>query len=450
MAEVEVLEGWKRRLGLELAAEDVERRMDELFRGLGKKVELKGFRKGKVPRDVIERRYGESVKVQAIEELLGGAYAAAVRDAGVHPVSDPVVEEVGDGPDDGTYRFTATFEVRPEIELRDYEGLEFTERVPVVTDEDVDRAIEEIREQNAELLAVTRPAAAGDFVIIDYDRLDESGEPVSDASVEGYPCELGGGSLPPELEQALTGAAAGDERSVTIAYPKEHPSENLAGRSVSFKVRVRDVREKRLAPVNDDFARSVGKFETLLDLRVKVRESLEAQAAAYARRRLEEEIVSELIRRNPFELPESLVRERLDRMYERMNQGSDGDEERPGRDEFDEVYRPVIEHQLKAALILGTISQKHDIDVTDEDVALRVTEIAASQGKEPEQLLEDLKGTDALSEIKDDLWLRKTHDFITGISKITTEAVEMPRSKPQPEGDEEPTGQAADAAPQGE
>ena len=439
MADVEVLEGWKRRLALEISAEDVKRRADELLTGLGKKAELKGFRKGKVPRDVLERRYGDSVRVQAMEDLLGNAYESAVRETGVYPVSDPIVEEAGGGPEDGVYRFTATFEVRPEIELSDYEGLEFTERVPLVTDEDVAKAVDEIREQNAELLAVSRPAGPGDFAIIDYDRRDENGEPVPDSTVEGYPCELGAKSLPPELEEALTGMSAGEEKSVTISYPKEHPSEALAGKDIAFFVRVKDVREKRLAPLDDDFARAVGKFETMLDLRVKVRTSLEAQAAAYARRRLEEEIVSELIRRNPFELPESLVQGRLARMYERANEGRSGAGDAPDRTKFDEVYRPVVEHQLKAALILGTISKKHEIDVTDEDIALRVAELAASQGKEPKDLLKDLEGTDALSQIKDEIWLKKTHEFITSISKITTEAVELPRTEP---GD----GEAADKA----
>lgn len=160
---------------------------------------------------------------------------------------------------------------------------------------------------------------------------------------------------------------------------------------------------------------------------MKVRGSLESQAKAFARRRLEEEMVKTLIEKNPFDLPECLVRERLDAMRERMQERQP--EGAPAIDvgQFDEVYRTIVEHQLKGGLLLSAIAEKHGVDVDDEDVRKRVTEIAESQGKAPADLLKDIEGSKLLGKLRDDLWLSKVHEFALSVSKVTTEEVEMPR-----------------------
>jgi len=157
-----------------------------------------------------------------------------------------------------------------------------------------------------------------------------------------------------------------------------------------------------------------------------VRTSLEAQAQALARRRLEEELVREVIERNPFELPECLVEERLDRMYERMTEGREDAQEKVDPGQFREVYRPVVEKQLKAGILLGTLAEKHGIEVTSEDIEARVAQVATAQGREPAQLMEDLKDTDVLSQIEDDIWLTKVHELLVGLSKVTTEHFDLP------------------------
>ncbi len=423
---VEVLDKWKRRLRIGVPEDSVERKMQELFDALAKRAEAPGFRRGKVPRSLLERRHGEAVRNEALEALMGPAYADAVRETGLRPIGDPIVERVERVPSGGHYHFTATVEVRPEIELREYEGLQFTERIPKVTGEDVDRAIEELRERHAELVSVGRPAMPGDFVIIDYDRLGDDGEPIPETTVLDYPCEVGSGRLPPELDGALVGASVGDSKTVAIAYPDDYGVESMAGRTISFGVRVKDVKEKRLPPVDDAFARVAARAETVLDLRVKVRNSLEAQAKAFARRRLEEEIVATLVARNPFELPEGLVQKRLDALRERLADERGGDGGQTDPTEFERIYRPMVEHQLKAGLILGAIAEKHNVEVTSEEVERRVARLAEARGKDPDELLRDLKDTKVLAEIEDDLWLAKVHDLIVGLSKVETEYVDIP------------------------
>jgi trigger factor len=200
----------------------------------------------------------------------------------------------------------------------------------------------------------------------------------------------------------------------------------MAGRTISFALSVRDVREKRLPFVDDEFAKSAAGAETVLDLRVRVRNSLEAQAKALARRRLEEELVQEVIKRNQFELPDCLVSDRLDRMYERMTGGREDAKDKVDPEQFRTVYRPVVEQQLKAGILLGTLAEKHGIEVSADDVGARVGQIATAQGREPAQLMEDLKDTDVLSQIEDDIWLSKVHELLVGLANVTTEHVDLP------------------------
>ncbi len=430
LVRVEELDGWKRRLTIGLAEADVDRKAKELLAEVAKDATAPGFRKGKVPAEMIERSHGAATRAEALRILAGGAYADAVREADIHPICDPVVE-LDELVKDGQYTLTATVEVRPEVELRDYEGLEFTERVPVVSNGDVERYLDGLRDERAELLPVTRPAVEGDIVVLDYEPLDDDGAPRPGSKSEDYICELGAGQVPPEIEEALKGSSPGDEKTVAVHYPEDFRVEALAGRDVSFNLKIKDVRQKRLPALDDEFAKTCGPFETVLDLRVRVRNALEAQAKSWARRRLEEEIVRELIERNPFSLPECLVADRIRRMYQRTKQDEGGGRAEPDSDvevpeEFARVYRPVVEHQLKAGLLLGKIAEKHGVEVTKEDIETRVGQIAESQGQKADELLNDLSGTDALSEIEDELWLEKVHQLLVDLSKIRTETFEPP------------------------
>jgi trigger factor len=421
------LDKWKRELRIGIPSAEVDTKVEELMAELARNATADGFRKGKVPRSMIERQHGPAVRAEALSSLMGSAIADAVREAKIRPICDPVVSDIEAAPTDEHYHFTATIEVRPDVDLKEYQGLSFTERVPIVSNEDVDAAILELRERNAELVQVTRPSQPGDYVIIDYDRLDEGGAPIEGWTVQDAPYEIGAGQIPPELDAALHGVQAGDEKTVAVTFPDDARVEGLAGKTASFAVRVKEVREKRLPAVDEAFAKSVAGAATTLDLRVRVRNSLEAQARAFARRRLEEEIVGVLIDKNPLELPECLVRERLDSMRAKMSENRPEGAPEIDAEEFGKVYRPVVERQLKAGLILGAIAEKHGVEVTREDVSRRVGEIAESQGKDPAELLKDLEGTDLLSQIEDDIWLTRVHDLITGFSTVTTEQYEVPK-----------------------
>ena len=426
--QLEKLDGWKRQLSLGLPEKDVAERSEELLKELAKDAEAPGFRKGKVPKDILKRQHGEAVKAEAIRQLLADVYLAAIKETGVRPICDPTVD-LDKEPVDGEYRFKATFEVRPEIEIKNYEGMEFTEKVPVVTSEDVDRAIQELREERADLQPVQRSSVQGDYVIFTYQRLDENGEPISaEKEPEAQACELGKQMAPPEFEAALEGMSAGGTKDVDFVLPDDYADKEMAGKTLRFRLKVQEVREKRLPPVDDDFARTVGQFATLLDLRVGVRNSLEAQAKAAARRKVEQEIVEAIVEKTPFELPECLVQQRLAEMYSRA---SEGRPEGQGIDEkqFIEVYKPVIEKQIRAGLVLGAIAEQQGIEVKRADIEERVRNSAEARGLDFAETMKGLEGTDMLSQIEDDIWLGKVHGHLADVSKITTEEVSLQDTK---------------------
>jgi trigger factor len=427
-AEVKELEGWKRQLTLGLPEADVAARSEELLKELAKDAEAPGFRKGKVPKDLLRKQHGEAVKAEAIRQLLADVYLEAVKEKGLRPICDPTVE-LDKEPKDGQYHFTATFEVRPEITVEGYEGMAFTEKVPTVTSDDVDSAIQELREERADLRPVDRASMQGDYVLFTYQRLDESGEPVAtEKEQETQACELGKQMAPPEFETALEGMRTGETKDVDFVLPEDYGDPSLAGKTLRFRLKVQDVRQKLLPPIDDDFARSIGQFATLLDLRVGVRNSLEQQAKAAARRNLETEIVDALIEKTSFELPECLVHDRLAEMYSRANENRP---EGKGIDEkqFVEVYRPIVEKQIRAGLILGAVAEKQNISVTRSDVEDRVRASTEARGLDFDETMKNLEGTDMLSQIEDDIWLTKVHRHLADVSVITTEEVSLTEQK---------------------
>ncbi len=423
---VEELDGWKRKLVIVLPEDDVAKKESELYLDLSKRVEVPGFRKGKVPRKMLERLHSDAVEAEAIEVLMGEAYVGAIRESGLKPVCDPVVEKLESGLADDAHTFTATIEVQPEVDVSDYSGMEFTERIPKITDEDVVRAIDELREQRAELVTAGRPSVAGDFVIIDYVRLDDQGNTVEESKQSDFPYEVGRGGVAKELEEALTGASPGDEKKVTITYPDDYESDALSGKTISFDVTIKEVKEKKLPVLDDEFARTLGGIETLLDLRVQVRNSLEAEAKAAGRRKLQEDVINKLVEENPFELPECLVQDRLARMYARLTEGRE-ETDLPDREEFDRAYREVVERQVKSGILLAKIAETNDVEVSEDDIKVRVGLLAKRQGREPEGFYDDLKGTDVLSQIEDDLWLEKVHALLIGGVTVTTEMIDLPQ-----------------------
>ena len=279
-ANVTKLEENKVRLDIEVTPETVRRGVEAKIRNSASRSGVPGFRPGKAPRRVIENRLGRDyIYMEALQEQLPGWYSQAVVETDVRPIDrpeihfdDPLDEEEG-------FKFSATVEVRPEATLGDYKGVEVPRREVEISEEDVEDRIEDMRAQFATLAAVEgRPVQEGDFVILDFKGERLAGGPLEGAEAEDYLLEIGGGELLPDFEENIVGMNANERKQFGVTFPMDYDEETLRGQSVLFNVHVKEIKERDLPPLDDEFVKEASEFETLDELRVAVREELEATA----------------------------------------------------------------------------------------------------------------------------------------------------------------------------
>ncbi|HMI30161.1 MAG TPA: trigger factor, partial [Candidatus Limnocylindrales bacterium] len=266
---------------------------------------------------------------------------------------------------------------------RDYLGLDVDAKEPQLADEDLDKALEELRQRTAEWTPVEREAGDGDAVLVDYVRLNAKGKPIRKTEQKDALVELGASGLLPEFRTHLAGTKAGDHRDFEVSYPSDFGNEELRGRSSTFSVDVRGVRERRVRPLDDDFAREIAGMRDLAELRARVRLNLEGEARLKSQREQEEAIVDQVIARNPMELPESMVREYLEELLQRLK--GEGREWTPEEeDRFRAEYRPLAERRIKRDILLDSIARSEQVTVSDEDIDQALRGASEGEGAPPE------------------------------------------------------------------
>jgi len=340
-----------------------------------------------VPRNVIELQFGHSMEHEVLERVVKRSYEAAIRERELQPVSYPTIEKI-EFTRGKPLTYEAQVEVKPHVAASDYLGLELDSKETAVSDEEVARALEELRQRTAEWVPVERDAQEGDAVLVDYVRLNAKGKPIRKTEQKDALVELGAKGLLPEFRQHLIGTKGGDLRQFEVTYPPEFGNEELRGRAATFSVRVEGVRERQVRPLDDDFARDIAGMRDLAELRARVRLNMEGEARLRAQREQEEALVDQIITKNPVDLPESMVREYLEELLQRLKaEGRDWTPEEEER--FRTEYRPMAERRIKRDLLLDAISQAESVTVSEEeiDTALRGSAEEASAPPETERLL---------------------------------------------------------------
>src|SRR3954466_8687269 len=306
------------RVDVDVDPQDVEGSINRTAQQLGKDMKLPGFRKGKVPPEMVVQRLGrETVLTQALESSLGDWYERAMLKSGVNPVGDPKLD-LSDLPDEGKpLKFSIEVAVRPGAELGEYKGLEVGREEPEVPKEAVEGELKRLQEGFASLNPVERKAKEGDVVLIDYEGK------IDDVAFEGgtakdYLLELGEGRVLPELEQALIGAKPGDERQAEVPFPDDYPAEEVAGKTAEFEVTVKEVREKELPELNDDFAAEASEFDTLDELRDEIRGRIAAALEHPADDEFRAAAVDAAAANATIDLPKELVHARAHEMWDRF------------------------------------------------------------------------------------------------------------------------------------
>jgi trigger factor len=385
--EIQELDPCKRQLVVEAPEDEVRAAWTAACGRVQRDARLPGFRRGKVPLNLVRSRFGDEVRQAVAEALIPAVYRRAVDEAQLRPVEDPEFREL-ELEEGRPLRFTAVVEIKPAIALGEYRGVSVQHSPRPVTDADVEGTLAALADQRATLVTVTRSARVGDFVVIDYELRPEGGEPRSE---KGYAFEVGGGRVLPEMDEAVIGLEAGAERRVQVRFPDGHPREELRGRAGELALRVVEVKEKEVPPVDDELARGLGTHDTLAELQEAVRARLVADRARQDRRALEEAIVDAALARHDFVVPESLVvrelSQRIGHARESLRrQGVDPDAVRWDYQKLAAELRPDAERSVRRALLLEAIAGREEVTVSDADVDAEVARLAEESGRAPQTI----------------------------------------------------------------
>ncbi len=410
------------RVDVEVSAADVDRAMQRAARALAREMRMPGFRKGKAPPSLVIQRLGfGSVLEEAIRDALPEWYERALLASGVSSVGDPSIEIVSAPEEEGDpLEFKFEVGVRPVATLGEYKGLEVGRDEKGVDEAVIDTEIERIREGFARLEPVDRAAVEGDVLLIDFEGLLD-GRAFEGGKAEDYLLTLGSNQLIEGFEEQLTGAAAGEEREVEVTFPEDYQAEHLAGEDAVFKVKVREVREKLLPELDDDFAADASEFDTLEELRADIREKVGRALNSRSEEDFRIAAVDAAVDAATIEVPDDLVTARATERWERTERqlaqrGMDPDAflriQGKARDELIEESKPDAERELKREAVIAAIVEAEAIEVSDEEMVEALEHTAEHERMTPEKLLERLResGRDAL--VREDIGARKAIDMI--------------------------------------
>ena len=376
-ATVERIDNHKAVLEVEVPQEEVAKAVDKAYQKLAAKVNIPGFRKGKVPRKILERHIGkEAILEEAFDLIAPNAYGNALQENNLEVVSRPEIDVVSLKENEPCV-FKATVIVKPEVVLGQYKDLKIAEVAATVSDEDVEKKITEMRDRQAKMVVVDDAVlAAGDFAVIDFDGFVD-GAPFKGGDAKGYPLEVGSGSFIPGFEEQLIGAKSGEERTVSVTFPEDYFAKELAGKSAEFKVKIQDIKRKELPAIDDELAKDVSEFETLAELKTDLRNKLEAAATEKSEREFKNNVVKTAVDNAQMDVPDIMIDDRIDVMIQDLavNLESRGmqlakylEYVHMSIDDLKKSYRDNALANVKVDLLLEAIAKEEKIEVKAEDL----------------------------------------------------------------------------------
>jgi trigger factor len=424
-------EGHEVTLKVEAGLEDITDILEQTYRDLGSKIKIPGFRKGKIPKKVIDSHLGaEYVQAEAIKNGLPTLYVLGVVDAGIVPVSDPKIELLETG-EEGRIVFEAKVDVKPVIEVKDYKGLELVAPDTEVSDEDVAEALDEARDRFATLEVIEgRPAEKGDFVMFDY-KVFTDGVPLEGKAGTDRMTEIGSGDFLPGFDEQLEGARKGDIMDVVITFPADYGEAALAGKPATFRTIVKEIKRKVLPPLDDDLAKEVSHFETLEEFKEDLRTRIARVKEMMGERTLKEQAVQALVDKTYVDMPDSMVEHQVSQEIEAMS------EELAERNitlddylaalkgtryELEKAISGRVADSLKAELILDAVATAENVEVSDDEVEDYIRENALAAGGDPEKVIEEARKHNRIMNVRANLRLSKAVDVLVENAELTGKA----------------------------
>ena len=417
----------KREIQVEIPVEDVNRQTDALIQKYQKVARIPGFRRGHVPASIIRQRFSEEIKTDMVEALIPRFFRQEAERLSLHPVSQPRVTDLHlhDGE---PLRFKAAFEVLPEIKLEGYKELRADKPEVAVSEADVEQAINDLRERQAAFNPVEgRALADGDFAQVSLDGIPKAaeGQKAEGKKDDSQPVhmdevlvEIAGANTMPEFTEHLRGAVAGDERTFDVSYPEDTQDKRLAGKTFTYTVKVQAIKQKSLPELNDEFAKSLGEFQTVDDIRKMIREQIESERKHEAEHTAKEKLVGELIQRNDFEVPDSLIDQQIDIRLERglralAAQGLTAEQmKKMDLQRLRVGQRDQAIHDVKAALLLERVAEEENVQVSDEELNHELEALARQSKQTSEAVRARLTRDGGLDRIRTRIRNEKTLDFL--------------------------------------
>jgi trigger factor len=430
--DVDELSPVQRKVRVELPAETVASEFAHAYKNLGQRVRVKGFRTGKIPRSVLEGIYGDELKGEVKSHLVEESLGEVIKERGLQIVSRPEVE-TNDLNEGGPFSFSAVFEIKPEIEVKDYLGVEVEKIKLAVSNDQVQDALKRIQEGHArlELVEGRDIVQTADFVTLDFEG-SIAGKSFSGGKGENYTLEVGSGHALPEFEAAVVGLKIGDRQSVQVNYPDSYPNKEIAGKPVDFSIIVREIKQKVLPILDDEFAKDHGEHASLDELKSAIRKRLEDELKHYQDEELKEKLVSRLIETHSFTVPPSMIERQTRYLMERyQNQaaaqaGAEADGA-PPMEEARKTLEGRATRQVQATLLVEKISKLEKVEISEKDLQERLDSLARAAGERAKGVREYY----AKPEARDDLRAQMVFDRTVGylLERAQIKEVDPPVSK---------------------
>jgi len=422
---VEEISSIKKKVSIEIPEEEVTKEVNSFYKDLGKKAKIKGFRPGKVPRNILERYFKDYIKAEVVQKLIGDSYPKALTETNLQPVSAPVIDP-GEFNEGKSFQYSAVVEVKPDIKLEGYTGLKIEGKKEEVKDEEVEERLKALQNLHANLKTVSepRPIQTGDYVIVDYEASVE-GKPLEGAKAIDFTVEVGSGQFIPTFEEKLVGLKPEEEKEIEVSFPEDYGYKKWAGKTISFHVKIKEIKEKILPSLDDEFAKDLGDYSSLGEFKAKLRGEIEKEKEMALESQLKDRLVDQLLEATPFEVPESLVEEQTkglvsDTKLRLAAQGVDLKNLGVTEEKLQGDYKAMAQKQVKTFLILEKIASQEGIAATDEEVDERLKEMAERMHQKFDVVKRYYEKNGLLPEVKAGILRDKTLNFLLEKANVNT------------------------------
>lgn len=422
---IEKLSTLERKLNIEVPAGEVQAAFDRAFRGIQKQAKIKGFRQGKAPISTVRSVFGDRVRQDVVQDLIQASYSAALKEHTLDPISYPTIEfDPIDGDDDKDFSFSAEFEVRPVVTSVSFDKLKVKKEVRAPSDQRVDAVLEDIRKSRAQTVPLLedRPAQKGDVAVLDFEGMLLSG-PLEGGSAQGHELELGASSFIPGFEEGIEGLRVGQEKSLHLAFPDDYQAKDLAGKSVTFKVKLTGLKRKDVPELTDAFAATLGPYADLQALRDEIRKDLDDRESKRIDEDLRNRVMRALVERNPVDVPKAFHADQKKALVEDLRrrmaqQGLDEAKIEEYRQKWDADFDLTAAYMIRSSILIDAIADEQKIQATSSELDAKVRDHALETGIEASKIREFYADPERKSRLTYQVTEQKVLDFLISKAEV--------------------------------